>query len=353
MQSEVLISVIIPVYNVEKYIRRCLDSICNQTYEMLDIILIDDGSKDSSGRICDEYKMKDERIQVIHKENAGLGMARNTGLEYAKGQYIAFVDSDDFVSEDYIMQMYSQLMKEEADTCYAGYYEYYSDKYIVEKPIRYNDITFEDEDILDNVLLGMIGTSPREKVDFYLPMSVWHALYSKDIICNNKIYFPSEREYISEDIIFHVAYLQHAKKVTFTNKCIYFYRCNNNTSLTHNFKENEFERNVKLVDKIEQELEKIMPKDKYINSTRRLLLGRFRTCIQKAVRYSAYNKKFDLRGYVKKLLKNKNIEKCIKNYPIMSSPIKHLIFNLCIYYKVDCGIILLAYLNGRGSNRRF
>src|SRR5699024_4494271 len=102
-----LISVIVPVYNVEKYVRRCIDSICGQTYSNLEIILIDDGSTDSSGKICDEMAAKDGRISVIHQENKGLSQARNAGLDQAKGEYIAFVDSDDYLS----LNMYECLLK--------------------------------------------------------------------------------------------------------------------------------------------------------------------------------------------------------------------------------------------------
>lgn len=92
-----LISIIVPVYNVEKYLRHCLDSLLKQTYKNIEVIMIDDGSKDSSGQICDEYANKHENFCVIHKKNAGLGMARNTGLEYVHGEYITFLDSDDYL----------------------------------------------------------------------------------------------------------------------------------------------------------------------------------------------------------------------------------------------------------------
>ena len=95
-----LISVIIPVYNVEKYLRRCLDSVIAQTYQNLEIICVDDGSIDDSGKICDQYAVRDARIKVIHQENQGLSAARNRGLDAAEGEYIAFVDSDDYILED-------------------------------------------------------------------------------------------------------------------------------------------------------------------------------------------------------------------------------------------------------------
>ncbi|CCK83183.1 Protein of unknown function [Lactobacillus equicursoris 66c] len=118
------ISVIVPVYNVQKYLDRCVDSIVKQTYPNLEIILVDDGSKDNSGTMCDGYT--DSRIKVIHKANAGLGMARNSGIEMATGQYIMFVDSDDYIDLDMIEKLYSDLIKAKADTAIGGFKRVFS-----------------------------------------------------------------------------------------------------------------------------------------------------------------------------------------------------------------------------------
>lgn len=110
-----LISVIVPVYKVEKYLHRCVESICNQSYTHLEILLVDDGSPDSCGAICDVFAGKDERIQVIHKENGGLSSARNIGIEHAHGDFLAFVDSDDFISRDFIKILYDALISSNSD----------------------------------------------------------------------------------------------------------------------------------------------------------------------------------------------------------------------------------------------
>lgn len=110
-----LISVIVPVYNVEKYLQKCVDSIINQTYNEMEIILVDDGSTDSSGKICDQYKNKDERIIVIHKKNGGLSSARNSGLDIMKGKYVYFVDSDDFVHKEMLENMYEVINNNQFD----------------------------------------------------------------------------------------------------------------------------------------------------------------------------------------------------------------------------------------------
>ena len=114
------ISVIVPVYNCEKYIGKCIESILNQTFKDLELILIDDGSADESGKICDEYKIQDKRVKVIHEKNSGVSIARNVGINVAKGKYIGFVDSDDYLAPDMYESLYENLMKSHADVAICG-----------------------------------------------------------------------------------------------------------------------------------------------------------------------------------------------------------------------------------------
>lgn len=129
-----LISVIIPVYNVEKYLRRCLDSVIVQTYRNLEIICVDDGSVDESGKICDQYAVRDARIKVIHQENQGPSAARNRGLDAAEGEYIAFVDSDDYILEDMYKKMLDKLLNYNVDLCVCQWqYEFSDGRQVVKK----------------------------------------------------------------------------------------------------------------------------------------------------------------------------------------------------------------------------
>lgn len=116
-----LVSIIVPVYNVEKYLKKCIQSIINQTYKNLEIILVDDGSSDNSGKICDEFAQKDNRIKVIHKTNGGLSDARNAGLDIMSGEWVSFVDSDDFVDKFHIENLYLQAIKNNSDICVCGF----------------------------------------------------------------------------------------------------------------------------------------------------------------------------------------------------------------------------------------
>jgi glycosyltransferase involved in cell wall biosynthesis len=147
-----LISIIIPVYKVEPYLRKCVDSVFAQTYTNLEIILVDDGSPDNCGNICDEYAEKDKRIVVIHKENGGLSDARNAGLDIMKGEYVAFVDSDDWVSAKYVEDMYENLKKYDADISLSGtIYVYENNKKDTVLPINGNEGLYTQKEAVENL----------------------------------------------------------------------------------------------------------------------------------------------------------------------------------------------------------
>lgn len=190
-----LISIIVPVYNVEKYLEKCVKTLMEQSYKNIEIILVDDGSTDSSGKLVDRLANNDARITVVHKKNAGLGMARNTGLDYATGKYVAFIDSDDYTDVNMVQKLHNALEEYNSDTSYCGYTMAYDSGELVSVPAYYNRQVFYDEEIIDKVLLEMVASKPEAKKDAILSMSVWHALYSMEIIRDNNIRFPSEREF--------------------------------------------------------------------------------------------------------------------------------------------------------------
>lgn len=146
-----LVSIIVPIYKVEPYLRRCLDSIVNQTYTNLEIILVDDGSPDGCPQICDEYAAKDKRIIVIHKENGGLSDARNAGLDICNGEYISFVDSDDWVEKDYIYTLYSLLSNNNIDIAVGNFQQFSEDNQLF-PPEMLPEGIFSNKKILDEIL---------------------------------------------------------------------------------------------------------------------------------------------------------------------------------------------------------
>ncbi len=203
-----LISIIVPVYNVEKYLCRCVDSILAQSYPHLEIILVDDGSTDSSGNICDAYREKDERIVVIHKPNGGLSSARNAGLEIAKGEYIGFVDSDDYVSKDMYASLLERLENSETDIANIMYARAYESGETAPSPVPHKqNEDFSAEAFLEELLLHVGDVSACTKL---FPKALIGDLRFKEGVLN-------------EDLLFMTDLIPRLKTVRFVGKVGYFY----------------------------------------------------------------------------------------------------------------------------------
>lgn len=208
-----LVSVIIPVYQAEEYIERCINSILNQTYKNLDIIFVNDGSTDRSVEIITEYAQKDERVRLLHQENKGAGAARNKGIEAAKGKYIGFVDSDDWIEPDMYEYLVKILEREKADIAACDFVS--TDK--MQTKIE-NDVTEK-----------LIMMSKKELMEFFLRMhgeksfyAVWNMLYKREII--EHIKFPEGK--ITEDLLFNYWAYCNCNKYVLSNQKKYYYYCN-------------------------------------------------------------------------------------------------------------------------------
>lgn len=208
-----LISVIIPVYKVERYLERCLKSIVNQTYKNIEIILVDDGSPDRCGEICDKYAENDKRINVVHKENGGLSDARNCGVDHSKGKYITFVDSDDYISEYYVEYLYQLLIDNNADIscCYT------------EKTVK-DHVEFKKRLNVSNLIILTGKEACKELTGplYHTLVTAWGKLYKSNIVTSNS--FPVGRKH--EDEATTCKYYYAADKVVIGNRCLYAYYSN-------------------------------------------------------------------------------------------------------------------------------
>ena len=148
---EDLISVVVPIYNVENYIKKCVDSILSQTYKNLEIILVDDGSPDNCPQICDEYAQKDNRIKVIHKENGGLSDARNAGIDISKGKFITFIDSDDYIEKDYVEVLYNSIKENASDMAIGSHKAIYDNGTILNKETGEKSV-LDSKNVLERIL---------------------------------------------------------------------------------------------------------------------------------------------------------------------------------------------------------
>lgn len=211
MEEKDLISVIIPIYNVQDFLPSCVDSVLSQSYTNIEVILVDDGSPDGCGKICDEYKNKDSRVKVIHKMNGGLSDARNAGIENCNGEYLCFIDSDDIIHKDYIKCQYEQIMltHSEMSVCLFS-------KFFEEDKIECAETENVDIQELDNNQL-ILKIFEKNNIHF---ISACTKLYKKSLFDNLR--FEVGRLHEDEFIVFHI--FSRCQKAVFVNAPLYFYR---------------------------------------------------------------------------------------------------------------------------------
>ena len=205
---EPLISVIVPIYNVEMYLPQCLDSICGQTYQNLEILLVDDGSPDRCGEICDQYAARDTIIRVIHKQNGGLSDARNAGMEQMNGSYLMFVDSDDLLPSNAVQTLIEAAFSENAELVIGDYR-------------RFSDMFPEEKTEKNAVEFHLLTGSEAMQDMLQNGCAAWARLYQRKI--HQHISFPVGEINEDEAIVLHI--LENCNRVVKTNAVVYYYRC--------------------------------------------------------------------------------------------------------------------------------
>ena len=242
------ISIIIPVYNVEKYLERCLDSVLNQSYKNLEIILINDGSTDNSLDICLKYAKKDNRIKLINQNNSGISEVRNKGLEAAKGEYIAFVDSDDVIDKDMFKTLYNNLLKYDSDISSCNY-KIFHNKINFDKEEYYNKIFTKEESLKDIISNGVLTNF------------LWNKLFKKELF--NNIKFPKNMIY--EDMYVMPKIIEKTTKIVYTNQILYGYFQREN-SYVNSFDEDKNKNYFLVINNVYNDLKKYNFLDKELKN---------------------------------------------------------------------------------------
>ena len=338
------VSVIIPVYNAEKYLKRCLDSVMNQTFKDIEIVLVDDGSKDGSGRLCDEIKATDDRITVIHQQNSGTGVARNHGLEAARGEYASFVDSDDYIELDMYEKLNNFIKDKQDETCIFGLHKVKDGKITSTKTNALSG-TYKDQDALKTIFLNVLGTEPDCYDDFrILWQSPCLSLYSMEIIKKHNVAFPSKGEFVklNEDLLFNIDYYIHAKSVTVLNEPFYYYCTNPNSSST-SFNEDEFLLTKKIYQLQLTRLREYLKDDELFENAKiraqRIFLADVRNDIMYISRIFPYK---DGRKRILEICNSPELREIHRVYPWQKNPFKYRIFNYFVKQKNTLALYLLC-----------
>lgn len=240
MNNDILISIIIPVYNAEKYLNECLDSIINQSLERFEVIIVDDGSKDNSKIIARKYEKLDNRVRYIYQENSGVSEARNRGILEARGKYITFVDADDWIEPNMYEIMCDKIENNNSDMAMCNFIREYEDKIkneVEELPFEGEKVFYDNSSIIDNLIKNMIGTKSLNSKS--IMASVWRMVFKLDFIKENNIVF-DKNIIIGEDMIFCIDYLKRCKSVTVLDNVLYHYRILPNSAMSR-YRENHWE----------------------------------------------------------------------------------------------------------------
>lgn len=297
-----LFSIVIPVYNCEKYLNKCIDSVLNQTFENFEVLLIDDGSTDRSRKICDEYLKKDKRIKVIHQKNSGVSSARNVGIDMAKGKYLSFLDSDDYVDEYWLETSIKYLNNYDIELLNYGFISEVSNDekndmtevYTVEKYYSSKEMIKEDLVYL---------------WDKHMLYNIWNKIYLTEIIRKNDLKFPNYN--FAEDMYFNMEYLKHVNKFCNSSACFYHYIKERKESLTQKFNEKLFEIRVKEFYEFNEYFENNgFLREEYIEFSSRRFIERVLGCVENvcACNMKRQNKK----GKIKMMINNKTVRYTLK-----------------------------------------
>ncbi|MHC1749577.1 MAG: glycosyltransferase [Cellulosilyticaceae bacterium] len=340
------VSIILPIYNVEVYLERSIESVRHQTLQELEIILVNDGSEDGSLKICKEYEKKDKRIRVIDKCNGGVSSARNAGLKIANGKYIAFLDPDDYVEINMYERMYNKIIENNNDMCMCNYIIMNEGKQIHIENNLEEEVISQDR-IKSYVIPQLVGAERiTEKKGMERFRSNWIYLYKKEVIDKNNLKF-IEGLAIGEDFLFNLDYMEKIKRIVI-DRNYYYYYCINNNSIMKKYKKNSWE----IYKTIINELNKRFPSENQrYNIAQRLNVIKIKYFLDVIINEcNNLNNRF-----INKIIKLNNIfnddeiKGAVNNYVYTNSHIKDNV--ILFLLRNNCIILLYIYYKIRASNR--
>jgi len=337
MSNLPFISIIVPVYNVELYLPKCLDSLINQSLENIEILLINDGSTDTSASICDNYATNDNRIKVFHIKNAGVSNARNIGITEARGPYLMFVDSDDWMDLETCELAYNEAIKSGAEIVFWSWYKEEPENSFKVTYLENNSDLLVNNDIekLKRRCIGLLGNELADPVKTDAFNTPWAKLYLRKFVLDSVILFKERKKVGMEDVLFNVEILQKVKKVTYLPKYLYHYRQDNPTSLTKVDTDAFFSKFNNLFDEI-----KVIPQkdDEKVAFSNRIAVS----IINLMLSITAKHNKGTFRSRIKRvneILYDFRISNSLNNLELKYFPIHWKVFFLAAKYKQ--GLLLL------------
>lgn len=335
----VKVSIIVPVYRVEKYLDRCVNSLMNQTLKDIEIILVDDGSPDNCPRLCDNWAKVDERIKVIHKSNGGLSSARNAGLKVANGKYVGFVDSDDDVEINMYEMMYNVAEQNYVDFVMCDYQRVTTDGNSYLKTLNIREGYYSKDDIIKNIYPSLIMS---DSIEYGPLLSVWHCLYKLDFLKENNLLFDEDVKW-SEDNIFS-AIVGFCTKSFFymKNKGLYHYY-QNEGSITTSYRQGAWNVYKTMNNHLRDYFDRIKEYD-FSNQLNYHLIYYACNCINMAALKHNFT---DIKKEISMILSDKDLKSALKQVNLLN--INRKLYLQLLLMKYQCGFLLTYIVKRRIS----
>lgn len=344
MYMQPKVSIIVPVYNVEKYLDACVQSLLNQTLKDIEIILVNDASPDDSSSICRKYESIDSRVRVFDKSiNEGLGLTRNAGLELAKGQYVAFCDSDDYVDTHIYEEMSNHMDQHNLDVCYCNYALDNDGTINYKSGSPIDEMYFLGKDKVRQYVLEMIGPKPEYPSDVKYMISSCMAMYSRKVLIDNNVRFQNERKVLSEDTLFNLEFLSYSTNVGYLPNQYYYYRYTP-SSLSRTYNHKKAQTFITLINEVETQLKKFYTHEEYAIHFQRFVFYIFRLLIKyEAIKNINSNRKL----YVKQWLEADLLHDTLTNYPYWKLKPSKSFFFFCMKNKMVSLLIWMSLLENK------
>ena len=347
------VSIIVPVYNAERYLERCIRSLTQQTLTELEIFLIDDCSTDGSLAICQQAAAEDERIHVIHKQNEGAGKSRNAALPLIHGEYVGFVDSDDYVDVDMFRILYDKARSHQAELVmsgvrYVGGTMFEKEDDCATQLFFDEETVFADKEALSRLQWGIVGARPEDAEDSRYGMSIWKNLFLADVIRENGLTFQSEREMLSEDALFMIDYIGCIRKAVGIPQALYNY-CRNGESISKSYKKDRFEKSLVFVSQVEKRFQNSGEPTEYAVYIHRFWQAMCRVlCAQEILHANRNHLPYGkLKQRLKDYCTHPQTVQTMKAYPLGTLPLKQRLFAYAMKHRAYRLLKLLVELRSK------
>ena len=338
-----LVSIIIPVYKAEEYLEECVNSVLNQTYKNIELLLIDDGSPDNSGKLCDAIAERDNRVKVFHKENGGTHTARNLGIEKSSGEYLMFMDPDDWLDLGTIEILVDKINHENLDVVRFNFVKEFGNSSTKKENTFLKETVYRGEECKEicRQSVGLIFEELGHPENLNFLASVCFNAYRKSKIVENNISFYSIRELGTfSDGLFNIEFYMHSESFLFVDKGFYHYRKTNTGSATSNYRERFLEKQNLLFSKIRDLIEDCDVENIALAYTNRIAIGTMELCLNSLKSTHSFSEKY---REMKLVLQNKLQKDALKGFDISYFPLKWKVYYSFIKMRFTLGVYLMTY----------